>query len=284
VDCFTDYYERRAKEQNLSGARASESFRLNEGDLCTIDLRTLLNGADYVFHLAGQAGVRPSWGASFSEYERHNILATQRLLEAAKDAQLEKFIFASSSSVYGDAEELPVSERALPQPVSPYGVTKLAAEHLCALYGHLFDLPVVSLRLFTVYGPRQRPDMAIRKFLTASLREQPITIYGDGEQTRDFTFVSDGVDAHMLAMRAPAGDSLYNVCGGARISVNGLLEIVKNVTRRNLRIEHVEAAPGDALHTLGDNSRARDALRFAPNVSLADGVAAEWAWLKDQEA
>ena len=282
IDCFTDYYGRAEKESNIAIARAHESFRLIEDDLCTADLDRLLDGADYVFHLAGQAGVRPSWGASFSEYVRHNISATQRLLEAAKDTQLQKFVFASSSSVYGNAEELPVSELALPLPVSPYGVTKLAAEHLCSLYGQLFDLPVVSLRLFTVYGPRQRPDMAISRFLSAALRDETITVYGDGEQTRDFTFVGDVIEAHMLAMSAPSGDCVYNMCGGSRISVNGLLELIQETTGRPLRIEHADAARGDARHTLGDNSRAHAALGFAPKTSLAEGVAAEWAWLKEE--
>ena len=281
VDCFTDYYDRRAKESNLGVSRANESFQLIEEDLCAIDLERLLDGADYVFHLAGQAGVRPSWGASFGDYVRHNISATQRLLEAAKDARLQKLVFASSSSVYGDAQELPVNEQALPRPVSPYGVTKLAAEHLCSLYGRLFELPVVSLRLFTVYGPRQRPDMAIRRFLTAALRDEPVTVYGDGEQTRDFTFVSDVVDAHVLAMQAPAAECVLNVCGGSTISVRALLELIEGVTGRKLRIEHAQAARGDARHTLGDNSHAREAIGFAPKVSLEEGVMTEWAWLNE---
>jgi UDP-glucose 4-epimerase len=283
VDCFTDYYDRRSKESNVAEARANTSFQLIEEDLGAIDLERLLDGVDYVFHLAGQAGVRPSWGTSFSEYVRQNISVTQRLLEAGKDARLRKFVFASSSSIYGDALELPVSEQALPRPVSPYGVTKLAAEHLCSLYGQLFALPVVSLRLFTVYGPRQRPDMAIRRFLTAALRDETITVYGDGEQTRDFTFVADVVDAHVLAMDAPPGDCVYNVCGGSRISISGLLELIEKTTGRKLHIEHAEAARGDARHTLGDNSRARDTLSFAPKVSLAEGVAAQWAWLKERD-
>lgn len=283
VDCFTDYYSRRAKESNVAAARSNQSFQLIEDDLCAIDLDRLLDGVDFVFHLAGQAGVRPSWGASFGQYVRHNISATQRLLEAAKDARLQKFVFASSSSVYGNAKELPVNEQTLPQPVSPYGVTKLAAEHLCSLYGQLFDLSVVSLRLFTVYGPRQRPDMAIRNFLTAALRDETITVYSDGEQTRDFTFVADVVDAHVLAMDAPPGDRVYNVCGGSRISISGLLELIEKTTGRKLHIEHADAARGDARHTLGDNSRAQEALGFAPKASLPEGVAAEWAWLKEDQ-
>jgi nucleoside-diphosphate-sugar epimerase len=284
VDCFTDYYDRRSKESNIAAARANESFQLLEEDLCVLDLERLLDGADYVFHLAGQAGVRPSWGASFAEYVRQNISVTQRLLEAAKDARLQKFVFASSSSVYGDAKELPVTEGALPRPVSPYGVTKLAAEHLCSLYGRLFALPIVSLRLFTVYGPRQRPDMAIQRFLTAAQRDEPVTVYGDGEQTRDFTFVGDVVDAHVLAMGAAASEGVFNVCGGTTITVAALLELIERVTGRKLRIEHAEAARGDARHTLGDNSAAKAALGFAPKVSLANGVAAQWEWLKETQS
>jgi UDP-glucose 4-epimerase len=283
VDCFTAYYDRAAKSANLTAVRGASDFDLVEGDLCDIDLGALLEGIDYVFHLAGQAGVRPSWGASFAEYVHHNISATQRLLEAAKDAGLRKFIFASSSSVYGDATVLPVTEEALPAPVSPYGVTKLAAEHLVSLYGQLFDLPVVSLRLFTVYGPRQRPDMAIRRFLTAARDSEAITVFGDGEQTRDFTFVSDVVNAHILAMDAPLDERIYNVCGGSRISVNDLLDIIRNTTKRALRIEHADPARGDARHTFGDSSRARQSLGFAPKASLADGIAAEWRWLQQEK-
>jgi nucleoside-diphosphate-sugar epimerase len=283
VDCFTDYYARAAKEENVAAARADGSFRLIEDDICALDIERLLDGADVVFHLAGQAGVRPSWGASFGEYVRHNISATQRLLEVAKEAHLRRFIFASSSSVYGNARDLPVTEGTLPAPVSPYGVTKLAAEHLVSLYGQLFDLPVVSLRLFTVYGPRQRPDMAIHRFLRAARDDEALTVYGDGEQTRDFTFVDDVVSALVQAMDAPPGDCVYNVCGGSRISLNDLLELVGKLTERELRIEHADAARGDARHTLGDNARARQALGFAPKVSLADGVAAEWAWVREHE-
>jgi nucleoside-diphosphate-sugar epimerase len=283
VDCFTDYYDRRSKEANIAAARANESFQLLEEDLCVLDLERLLDGADYVFHLAGQAGVRPSWGASFAEYVRQNISVTQRLLEAAKDARLQKFVFASSSSVYGDAKELPVTEGALPRPVSPYGVTKLAAEHLCSLYGRLFALPIVSLRLFTVYGPRQRPDMAIQRFLTAAQRDEPVTVYGDGEQTRDFTFVGDVVDAHVLAMSAAASEGVFNVCGGTTITVAALLKLIERVTGRKLRVQHAEAARGDARHTLGDNSRARDTLGFAPKVSLAEGIERQWSWLKERD-
>jgi len=284
VDCFTDYYDRTIKEQNIVAARRDAHFRLLDEDLLDLDLVSLLDGADYVFHLAGQAGVRPSWGAHFAGYLRHNIAATQRLLEAAKDAKLQRFVFASSSSVYGDAKTLPVTEETIPRPVSPYGVTKLAAEHLCSLYGRVYGLPVVSLRLFTVYGPRQRPEMAIQRFLTAAASGERVSIYGDGAQTRDFTFVDDVVQAHVRAMDASGGEAVYNICGGSRISVNDLLDLIRHVSGRPLEVEYEEAAPGDARHTLGDNSRARAALGFDPQTKVADGVAAQWRWLSERRA
>ncbi len=279
VDCFTDYYDRGLKEANLVGARGNDCFRLIEDDLRQIDLAQLLDGADYVFHLAGQAGVRPSWGERFDDYLRNNVEVTQRLLEAAKGSSLRKLAFASSSSVYGDVERLPATEETTPRPVSPYGVTKLAAEHLCSLYAKVYALPVVSLRLFTVYGPRQRPDMAIGRFLSAARVGEPVTVFGDGSQTRDFTFVDDVIDAHLLSIDAPADQRVFNVCGGSAISVNDLLALIEDVTGRTLRVESAEPARGDAKHTLGDNSRARAALGFRPRVPLADGLAAQWKWL-----
>ena len=276
IDCFTDSYDRRQKERNLAQARTNARLRILEGDVLDADLAALLKGVDYVFHLAAQAGVRGSWGASFAGYVRNNISTTQRLLEAVKGTQVKRFVYASSSSVYGDAKQLPVDEETLPRPVSPYGVTKLAAEHLCSLYARAYAVPAVSLRLFTVYGPRQRPDMAIQRFLSACLRGEPVTVYGDGTQTRDFTFIDDVVEAHLLALEAPADERVFNICGGSRVSVRDLLSLVQDVTGRSLKIEHAEAARGDAKHTLGDNSRARRALGFAPRVHLADGVAAQW--------
>ena len=281
VDCFTEFYDRRLKEANLAKVRDEARFHLVEDDLLSLDLEALLAGADYVFHLAAQAGVRASWGKSFAGYIRNNIAATQRLLEAAKGAKIKKLVYASSSSVYGDARELPVTEETLPRPVSPYGVTKLAAEHLCSLYAQIYGVPVVSLRLFTVYGPRQRPDMAIQRFLLASLSGEPVTIFGDGSQTRDFTFVDDVIEAHVLAMEAPADERAVNVCGGSRVSINELLALVGEVTGRSLQVEHEPAAPGDARHTLGDNSRARRVLGFRPRARLADGLAAQWQWLSE---
>jgi UDP-glucose 4-epimerase len=280
VDCFTDYYDRALKEANTASARENARFRLVEGDLCSMELRALLDGADYLFHLAGQAGVRPSWGSSFAIYTQHNIAATQRLLEAAKAASLRKLVFASSSSVYGDAKQLPVTEETLPAPVSPYGVTKLAAEQLCTLYAKVYGLPAVSLRLFTVYGPRQRPDMAIRRFLEAARNGETVAVYGDGEQSRDFTYVQDAVDAFVRALDAPPEERVFNVCGGSRVTVNELLGLIEDVTNLPMRVVHQDAARGDARHTLGDNSRARELLGFRPRVALAEGLREQWQWLR----
>ncbi len=284
VDSFTDSYARHLKERNLSDAKRHERFQFIDGDLLDIDLDALLVSADHVFHLAGQAGVRPSWGSQFAVYLRNNIAATQRLLEAAKRAELRTFVFASSSSVYGNAKRLPVTEETLPQPVSPYGVTKLAAEHLCSLYHRVYQVPTVSLRYFTAYGPRQRPEMAIQRFLSASMNSEQVTIFGDGTQTRDFTFVGDVVEANVRALEAPAAERIFNVCGGSRISVNDLIELVGEATGKPLAIQYEPAAKGDALHTLGDNSLAQQHLGFSPKTCLADGVAAQWRWLVNSES
>ena len=281
VDCYVDYYDRELKERNVLEASSQANFQMLEEDLVTMDLGGLLEDADYVFHQAGQAGVRPSWGAHFAGYVRNNIEATQRLLEAAKDAELTKFVFASSSSVYGDAKELPVTEETIPQPISPYGVTKLAAEHLCSLYATNYGVPAISLRYFTVYGPRQRPEMAIQRFLSACGNGETVNLFGDGNQTRDFTFVGDIVEANVLAMEA-SGSAVINVCGGSRISLNDLVELLQETSSRPLDIERKAAAQGDARHTFGDNSLAQHVLGFKPQTTLAEGVAAQWGWLKAQ--
>ncbi len=283
VDSFTDSYARHLKERNLSAAKGHGRFQLIDGDLLDIELDALLVSADHVFHLAGQAGVRPSWGSQFAVYLRNNIAATQRLLEAAKQAQLQTFVFASSSSIYGNAKRLPVTEETLPQPISPYGVTKLAAEHLCSLYHHVYRVPAVSLRYFTAYGPRQRPEMAIQRFLSASMNGDQVTVFGDGTQTRDFTFVGDIVEANVRALEAPSDERIFNVCGGSRVSVNDLIELVGEATGKPLAVQYEPAAKGDALHTLGDNSLVQQHLGFSPNTSLADGVAAQWRWLNETD-
>ena len=283
MDCFTDYYPRRDKEANLTALRAAPGFRLIEGDLRTYDLAALLarDKIRYVFHEAGQAGVRPSWGQHFEEYVSCNILATQALLEACRDADLARFVFASSSSVYGDAERLPTAEDELPRPVSPYGVTKLAAEHLCLLYAKQHRLPVIALRYFSVYGPRQRPDMAFRIFIDALLHDQPIRMLGDGEQTRDFTFVDDIVEANMLALGAANGGArVYNIGGGARVTMNAAVELLGEIVGTRPRVEYKPRAAGDHRHGAADISRAGRELNYQPRVALAEGLRRQVEWQK----
>ena len=279
IDCFTDYYPRPAKESNLSALRLSPHFVFIEANLLEYDLSRLLEGVDYVFHQAAQAGVRASWGQNFSVYTENNVLATQRLLEEAKALPIKRLVYASSSSIYGDAKELPVTEETLPQPISPYGVTKLAAEHLCRLYWVNFRVPTVSLRYFTVYGPRQRPDMAFHKFFRAMLKGDEITLYGDGDQTRDFTFVSDAVAANLACMDAPVSGDLFNVGGGSRISVNRVLELMQSISGREARIRRIDDQKGDVRHTFADTTRAREALGFSPSVSTEEGLRREWEWI-----
>ena len=280
VDCFTDYYSRAAKEQNLAACRAHPRLRFVEADLVTCDLKPLLADVDVVFHQAGQAGVRASWGAEFEMYVQNNILATQRLLEALKGRTLQRFVYASSSSIYGDAQDLPVREETLPQPISPYGVTKLAAEHLCRLYHTNFGLPTVSLRYFTVYGPRQRPDMAFHRLIRAMLEGGTFPLYGDGQQTRDFTFVADAVAANLLAVEAPPG-RVFNIGGGSRVTMNQVIATLEEIVGRPAPVERQAAQAGDVRHTWADTSAAREVLGFAPRVSLREGLAQEVAWLRE---
>jgi UDP-glucose 4-epimerase len=279
LDSFTDYYPRPVKERNLAGLLTRPRFRFIEGSLVEVDLDAVLAERTHVFHLAAQAGVRKSWGNDFTVYTVNNIDATQTLLEACVGRPLERLVYASSSSVYGDEVAIPMREDALPQPVSPYGVTKLAAEQLCYLYFVNHGIPTVSLRYFTVYGPRQRPDMAFHKFLRAVVRGQPITVFGDGEQTRDFTFVADAVAATAAAAVRGVPGRVYNIGGGSRVSVNQVLEIIGRVSGRQPVLDLKPSEKGDMRHTFADTTRARQDLAFAPTVSLEEGLAAEYRWL-----
>jgi UDP-glucose 4-epimerase len=280
IDCFTDYYPRSVKERNLSALLEQPSFRFVESRVQDVGLPNLLKDRTHVFHLAAQAGVRKSWGRDFAIYTVNNIEATQTLLEAACSmSNLERFVYSSSSSVYGDLVAMPMREDALPQPVSPYGVSKLAAEQLCYLYFANYGVPTVSLRYFTVYGPRQRPDMGFHKFLRALLLGQPITVYGDGDQTRDFTFVSDAVAANVAAATRGVPGRVYNIGGGSRVSVNDVLAMVARVTGQTPQITVDPVQKGDMRHTYADTSLARADLGYAPTVGLEEGLAAEYQWL-----
>jgi UDP-glucose 4-epimerase len=277
IDCFTSYYAPHLKRTNIAALLAEPRFRLVDADLTTADLGPLLDGADYVFHLAAQPGVRASWGESFVQYTQHNVLATQCLLEALKGRPLRKLVYASSSSVYGNAR-LPMRETARPQPVSPYGVTKLAAEHLCHLYHVSHGLPVISLRYFTVYGPRQRPDMAIHKFIRAIATGESIPLYGDGTQSRDFTYVEDVVRANVRAALAPVVGMVINIGGGARVTLRALLEVLQDVVGRRAHLVHLGGQKGDVGHTAADCRRAKRLLGLVPAVDIVDGLRRQAAW------
>jgi UDP-glucose 4-epimerase len=280
IDCFTDYYPRELKERNLSTLRIHPRFRFIESTIQAADLPSILADTTHVFHLAAQAGVRKSWGRDFNIYTVNNIEATQVLLEACVGRPIERLVYASSSSVYGDNVQMPMREDALPEPVSPYGVSKLAAEQLCYLYYANHAVPAVSLRYFTVYGPRQRPDMGFNKFLKATILGQPISLFGDGEQTRDFTFVEDAVKATMTAGARGVPGRVYNIGGGSRVTVNEVLEIIGRVTGRKPLVSVELKQKGDMRHTYADTERARTDLGFMPSITLEQGLAAEHEWLK----
>jgi UDP-glucose 4-epimerase len=284
LDCFTDYYARPIKEANLSHNTGKPGFRFVEARIQDADLAGVLAGATHVFHLAAQAGVRKSWGRDFRVYTEHNVDASQRLLEACVGRPLHRFVYASSSSVYGDNVSIPMREDALPQPVSPYGVTKLAAEQLCYLYHVNHGVPTVSLRYFTVYGPRQRPDMGFHRFITAAIAGDPIHLYGDGEQTRDFTFVRDAVAATAAAGNRGVPGRSYNIGGGSRVSINHVLDIIGRVVGRPLDVRREPTQKGDMRDTFADTTLARADLGFAPTVSLEEGIEAEYRWLSTTPA
>lgn len=279
IDCFTDYYPRERKERNLASLRRTAAFRLVESSLADADLPALLDGVTHVFHLAAQAGVRKGWGRDFPVYTVNNVEATQILLEACVGRPIERLVYASSSSVYGDDVPLPMQEEARPQPVSPYGVTKLAAEQLCHLYHVNHSVPSVSLRYFTVYGPRQRPDMGFFRFLQAVMRGDAVPLFGDGRQTRDFTFVADAVAATLAAATRGNPGGVYNIGGGSRIELLDVFGLIRQITGRPVRLDRVEAQRGDMRDTYADTTRARADLAFKPTVTLEQGLRAQYEWM-----
>jgi nucleoside-diphosphate-sugar epimerase len=285
IDAFTGPYPPADKWSNLSGLLVRPGFELHRLDLATADVDPLLARATAVLHLAARPGVRASFGSGFSGYLHDNVLATQRLLESCVRAEVPRLVFASSSSVYGDAPSYPTTEESRTRPVSPYGVTKLAAEHLCQAYAQLARSPmaVAILRCFTVYGPRQRPDMGFRRFIEAALAGRSIPVYGDGNQTRDFTYVDDAVRAILLAMTAPVEGEAINVGGGQRVSLNEALDLIGAATDRRLRIERRSPLPGDARHTGADGTRAELLLGYRPETDLAAGLAAQVAWVSERQ-
>lgn len=271
ADSFRDYYSKKTKLSNISRLRKEANFEFFRIDLASSDLSQIVAGTDYVFHLAAQPGVRGSWGTAFSIYVRDNVLATQRLLEAVKRKGAKKLVYASSSSIYGDAERLPTREDAVPRPISPYGVTKLAAEHLCLAYLRNHGVPSVILRYFTVYGPRQRPDMAFSTFISKILSGREVSMYGDGRQRRDFTYVHDTVSATISALNAAPG-SVYNVGNGRPYSLNGVVALLERLLDRKARIRRSPPQAGDVKSTCADITRITRDLKFLPSTSLTIGL------------
>jgi UDP-glucose 4-epimerase len=283
VDCFTDYYSRGLKEKNIEPLLDKKNFEFIEADLLELDLDNILDDVNYIYHQAAQAGVRSSWGDDFEIYGRNNILLTQKILESAKKSpKLEKLIYASSSSVYGDTDNLPMTEEQRLQPVSPYGVSKLAAENLCYLYYKNFKVPTVSLRYFTVYGEGQRPDMAFHIFIKALIQEERINVFGDGEQSRNFTYVGDIAEANILAAeKAPAGE-IINIGGsGRRIKLNEALNLMKDISGKDTEVIYTDKVKGDVKHTAADNTKAKELLDYQAEVEFEEGLKREIEWLKE---
>ncbi len=280
IDSFTDYYPRWIKEKNLESLAGQAGFEFQAKDILELDLEEIIPRVDVVCHLAAQAGVRSSWGENFSIYIQNNIQSTQRLLEAVKGRPLGVFLYASSSSVYGLTPTLPMSETGLLYPLSPYGVTKLAAEQLCFLYFKNYAVPTVSLRFFTVYGPGQRPDMAFHKFFRAIAEDRALEIFGDGEQTRDFTYVEDIGEACVSALQRGRPGEVYNIGGGHRERLNDLLPLFEEICGRKVQVAQAQAQKGDVRHTFADIRKAGRELGYAPRTELAQGLRREWDWIE----
>jgi nucleoside-diphosphate-sugar epimerase len=279
IDCFAPYYSRETKERNLDRLRDEPRFALVEIDLATDALEGLMDGVDTVFHLAAQAGVLGSFGASFEIYVRNNVLATQRLLEAAANASPVAFVYASSSSVYGNAGVYPTTERTARRPLSPYGMTKVATEELAAVYLRCFGLPVIGLRYFTAYGPRQRPDMAFSRFFRCALSGRPLPINGEGRQVRDFTFVDDVVAGTLAAAEHGRPGRVYNIGGGTPVQLLDAIAWIGELTGRDIELDRRPAPVGEAQRTGCDGALARRELGFVPRTALFEGLVAQLEWI-----
>lgn len=280
IDCFTDYYERNLKEKNLYSFIGNSNFFFVEKDLLKVSLSNYLEDIDFVFHQAGQPGVRGSWGREFDLYTNNNILATQYILESVKNYPIKKMVYASSSSIYGNTKELPMREDFLPKPFSPYGVSKLSAENLCNLYYQNYGVPVVSLRYFTVYGPRQRPEMAISLFIQKIIKGETLFIYGDGFQGRDFTYIDDIVSANILAAKSSVKGEILNVGSGHPIKLIELVRLLENIIGKKADIKFVEKQKGDVCDTYADISKIKKLLKFRPVTSIEEGLKSQVEYIK----
>jgi UDP-glucuronate 4-epimerase len=280
LDCFTDYYSRDLKQRNLERALSHGRFRFFEDDLLRSNLDKIIDSVDKVAHLAGEPGVRASWGERFSVYVDRNVRATQRLLEGASRVGLEQFCLASSSSIYGPDNDRPAAEDDPRRPASPYGLSKLAAEELVGLYAREQAVPATILRYFTVYGPRQRPEMALSRFISLATRGEPLEVFGDGTQSREMTYVSDVVDATVaaLAVKPEGAARVYNIGGGTRTTVGELVDLVGEVTGERVRIRYATPVPGDVHSTWADLERATRELGYRPRVAFEEGLDAQVRW------
>ena len=272
IDAFTPFYDPDVKRRNVATLADHDRFELIADELTSLDLERALEGVDVVYHLAGQPGVGVSWGRGFDAYLDANILATQRLLEAARAHEGIRIVVASSSSIYGDADRYPTREDALPRPTSPYGITKLAVEHLCRAYATAFGVDSILLRYFSIFGPRQRPDMAFSRFIAFAIEGRPLTVAGDGTQSRDFTYVGDAVSATIAAGERGVAGRAYNVAGGCHASVLDAITVLEGVLGRPVAREHMEPPPGDMKRTGADIELARSELGYAPEVGLQEGL------------
>lgn len=279
VDCFSNHYDPKIKQDHVKELALHSGFSLIEKNILDLDWKDLLTGVDYVFHQAAIPGVRSSWGESFQDYSKMNILATQLILEAAKNSDIKKLVYASSSSIYGKTEGS-TSETTIARPLSPYGVTKLAAEQLCHLYADNYGVPTISLRYFTVYGPKQRPDMAFHKFIRAVLRNEAIQVYGDGTQSRDFTYVEDVVEANLQAAQADAAGIAVNIGGKSRIVLNDVIDLIGKLCNRIPHVDYMDKQAGDPPHTWADIRLAESVLGYSPKVSLEEGLKREIKYIK----
>lgn len=284
VDKFLDNYSRHFKLKNTAGLLNRSHFTFLEQDLLQLDLKKLFKDVVYVFHLAAQPGVRSSWGEEFIQYTQNNVMATQYVLEAAKETSVKKVVYASSSSVYGDTDDLPMREEGITRPVSPYGVSKLAAEHLCYLYWKAYGVPTVSLRFFTVYGPRQRPDMFFHIFMDRLWSDEEIPLFDDGQQTRDFTYCDDIVDGLLRAALYPGTGEVFNLGGGSECSLLDAIRMIEAVSGRTAKLKKTERQKGDVRHTSARLDLAKRKLGYNPNVTLQEGLAQEWRWIESLRA
>ena len=282
IDSFTNYYPPRMKEKNIENCLKHTNFSLIRQDLeSSLDLSTIFKNAEYIFHLAAQPGVRASWGKEFAIYVKNNISVTQKILESLKNnTTLKKFVLASSSSVYGNQSNIMNEETSLTRPVSPYGVTKLAAENLVNLYFKNYKIPTVSLRYFTVYGPKQRPDMAFTRFFNSIIKDKKLSIFGNGEQTRDFTYVDDIVKATINAATSDSVGEILNVGGGSVFSLSQIIEFMKEITEKEFEIDFNAEQKGDVKHTSADISKAEKLINYKSNTDIKYGLTQQYEYIK----